>query len=226
MRANCLNQSFQTTEQLVSFSQQVPLDSARPTPCALSGGICFKGIGMEATKRCTKCKEVKPLSEFYKNGNHKDGHNYECISCRKQYVKQYLEENGELLNAQARQRRKEYPEENKEECRKWRENNLEKSRESRRRYYRKHPETNIVSDNNRRARLIGNGGKITKKEWNELKKHYNYTCLCCGRQEPEIKLTLDHVMPLAQGGINIIYNAQPLCKSCNSSKGTKIIDYR
>jgi hypothetical protein len=48
-------------------------------------------------------------------------------------------------------------------------------------------------------------------------------CLCCGSQE---NICIDHVVPVYKGGKNEIENFQPLCKSCNSSKGTKIIDYR
>jgi 5-methylcytosine-specific restriction endonuclease McrA len=60
----------------------------------------------------------------------------------------------------------------------------------------------------------------------ELKAHYNYTCLACHRQEPEIELTIDHIVPLSRGGTNDTSNLQPLCKSCNSGKGERIIDYR
>ena len=78
----------------------------------------------------------------------------------------------------------------------------------------------------RRARVRGARGSHTAQEWSALKAFYNYTCLCCGRQEPDIELTLDHVVPLYRGGSNSIDNAQPLCRSCNSSKGTQSTDYR
>lgn len=48
-------------------------------------------------------------------------------------------------------------------------------------------------------------------------------CLKCGTDEG---ITLDHVVPVSRDGENCIENLQPLCKSCNSSKGTQIIDYR
>ncbi|GAH40943.1 unnamed protein product, partial [marine sediment metagenome] len=40
------------------------------------------------TKRCTKCGEEKPLTEFHKNKYNKDGLTYSCKACRQ---KQYLE---------------------------------------------------------------------------------------------------------------------------------------
>ena len=36
-------------------------------------------------KRCSTCKETKDFSEFSKNKNHKDGLQYKCKACNKQY---------------------------------------------------------------------------------------------------------------------------------------------
>lgn len=52
---------------------------------------------------------------------------------------------------------------------------------------------------------------------------YGDKCLCCGTSE---NISIDHIIPVRKGGENNISNFQPLCKSCNSKKGTKIIDYR
>jgi len=62
------------------------------------------------TKTCTKCDVNKPLTEFFKKRDNKDGHQNECKACRKVYKKAYYEENKEAILA----RQKAYDEENKE----------------------------------------------------------------------------------------------------------------
>jgi hypothetical protein len=42
-------------------------------------------------------------------------------------------------------------------------------------------------------------------------------CVFCGRPAAEV----DHVIPRVRGGNNSLRNAQPLCRSCNASKGSK-----
>ena len=48
-------------------------------------------------------------------------------------------------------------------------------------------------------------------------------CLCCGDTK---NLTIDHIIPVNKGGENILSNLQTLCKSCNSRKSDKYIDFR
>lgn len=69
------------------------------------------------------------------------------------------------------------------------------------------------------------GSFHTYGEWELLKAQYNWTCPACRRQEPDIKLTEDHVVPLSKGGGDNIENIQPLCASCNCKKHDKIVIY-
>ncbi|OZG57835.1 endonuclease [Bifidobacterium tissieri] len=50
-----------------------------------------------------------------------------------------------------------------------------------------------------------------------------WKCLRCRSAE---NLSLDHVHPWSDGGVDSIENFQTLCRSCNSWKGTREIDFR
>lgn len=54
----------------------------------------------------------------------------------------------------------------------------------------------------------------------------NYTCKICGnsiKNEPNLLLEVDHIIPLSKGGITKEDNLQTLCWRCNRSKSNKII---
>jgi len=88
---------------------------------------------------------------------------------------------------------------------------------------RNHPEHKRILTRQRRVRIREVGGTITTSEWESVLEKYGPSCLCCEEIKP---LTMDHVIPISEGGTHTVDNVQPLCLSCNSSKGTKTIDYR
>lgn len=82
-----------------------------------------------------------------------------------------------------------------------------------------------LSENKRRARLLESTHNLTKNDWDNIKAIFKNTCPSCGKQEPEIKLTMDHIIPINKYGDNSKENIQPLCKQCNTKKQTKIKIY-
>jgi 5-methylcytosine-specific restriction endonuclease McrA len=222
------------------LSVRVPRDCGKHEKQQI-GGSLIRGAMF---KRCTRCRKQKPITEFYKNKGHKDGLAIYCKECygelsrasretdpnfsvkRQEIWKKYKA----TKYKEIQEKDKKYKQKNIERLRaygrKWMRENVEKARVATKKWISGNPEKISEYRQSRRARKKKAGGTITAAEIRWLREFYNYTCLRCGRREPEVKLTLDHVIPLVVGGKNTIDNAQLLCKSCNSSKGTKIIDYR
>ncbi len=120
------------------------------------------------------------------------------------------ERNRELIKAAEAKKPEKYKAINREKTKRWDKNN---------------PEKRDVVNKNNHARNKGAEGFFTLGEWNDLKSRYGFKCPSCGKSEPEIKLVCDHIIPISKGGANIIANIQPLCRSCNAKKYTKIVRF-
>ncbi len=192
-------------------------------------------------KICTKCGEWHSVEKFRHRLLSRDGYNSICRLCENENARRwrknnsdriaelnrgYYEENREERKIYHRQYRQEHQDYFREKMQEFREENPSYHREYMREWGRAFPDKVQEKDNKRRALKHNAGPSFTAKEWNALKRQYNYTCLRCGRKEPEITLTVDHIVPLSQGGKNTIDNIQPLCKPCNSAKHDDTIDYR
>ena len=186
-------------------------------------------------KKCTVCKEIKPLSEFYKDAQRRDGHYTKCKNCHSTIVKNWQTNN----KAKFKELNDAWKRTHKERIREMERIRAGKNREKRQKTFNvwraKNPEygRNWRQCNkekikhyaqNRRARILGNGGELSADEWYAILDFYGHKCLCCGRED--VKLTIDHVIPIFHGGKHSADNVQPLCGPCNSRKKDKHIDYR
>jgi 5-methylcytosine-specific restriction endonuclease McrA len=187
-------------------------------------------------KTCPKCKLLKKSSEF--------GSHVYCKLCAKAYIcewrrknpekakaidKKYREGNREVL----RERTKRFREENPGYVAEYKNNNREKILKQQREHKREKrrlgldytsPEAIRRKNSKRRASKAKAEGSHSPEEFYSLCKQYGNICLKC--RSSDLPLTADHVIPLSKGGSDSIENIQPLCLSCNSGKGSRIMDYR
>ena len=207
-------------------------------------GWSFQHIGLLCScrgKYCNGCQQVKCYKAFGKDGRNKDGLRYQCMECvnkwseqnrdtRKDAVREYNQEYYHKNHERFKERGRTYRETNRDKVREdwklWAKNHPENIAAHRRKDMETHKEQRNINAAKRRARKAQATGSHTVEEWKDLCAYYKYTCLCCGRREPEICLSPDHVVPLARGGTNSIDNIQPLCRRCNQSKHARTIDYR
>jgi hypothetical protein len=76
---------------------------------------------LEATKTCTKCKRIKPLTEFHKDKRKADEYSCSCKICRNKIAENYRKNNKEKISLVGKERY----ENNKEKIKKYQYDNKE-----------------------------------------------------------------------------------------------------
>ena len=195
----------------------------------------------EPMKKCSKCGKLKPISEFYKKKNTKDGLGSQCKICRKEYYennkdqikeknKKYYENNKEKLKEQ----QKEYYENNKEKIleqqKEYYENNkdqiLEKRKEYRENNYVRRWCTYTICNHKQRGYIVN----ITFDELYNIVKD-EPICEICGKElewyftgtgkPTNLSPTLDRIY---NGNEINKDNISILCHKCNSKKNSESIE--
>lgn len=175
--------------------------------------FCPKGHDTNAVGRypgnrtCIQCMRDRYSRDLEANRARMRKHYRDNRSERIAHVMNYYREH----KAQIVKRIREWANDNRERVRanaaRWRKNNRDKCQIKLIRY---------------RARLSSAPGRFSIYEWRDLLKR-NTACLMCLRPwGPQLKPTVDHIIPLSRGGSNFIVNIQPLCLSCNSAKKDKL----
>lgn len=162
-------------------------------------------------KICSRCKRSLPVAQFSKCSRRKDGLQNYCKSC---------------ASVKRRERYLAKIDDERKQNREWHIKNRPWKDSNKRAYHNawRRESDRTVEYQTRRARKLQAEGTFSLDEWYEVCERYGNKCLACKR--PDVRLTQDHIVPLACGGTNYIENIQPLCGPCNSSKGKQTIDYR
>lgn len=74
--------------------------------------------------------------------------------------------------------------------------------------------------------IAGQRALMTSSLREKIKNRDDFTCKICSlsiADEKNLLLEIDHIIPLAKGGITSEGNLQTLCWKCNRSKGSKIL---
>ena len=161
-------------------------------------------------KVCKHCKErigearllVAYGGNFVK-GKGKYGFNCWCKECMKVYKQS---DKGKESDAKA--------------YAKFRQNNPEYMKQ----YYKDNPDVFFNNNNKRRSREENQGGGITKEQWVDMMNFFEWRCAYSGETLSKQTRSIDHIIPLAKGGLNEPWNCVPMTKSYNSSKQTSNID--
>lgn len=112
---------------------------------------------------------------------------------------------------------KKWQENNKELVKKYKQISRERHPERDKNYYLNNPA--IIQSNRIKRRLRLSNAKKFKITNKDIKKIMNKPCIYCGAKAEH----LDHVLPLAKGGLHSIGNLAASCAKCNLSKGAKFV---
>jgi 5-methylcytosine-specific restriction endonuclease McrA len=182
-----------------------------------------------AAKKCSKCGEEKPLVQFYKHPECKDGHRPDCKACnyagnRARFSPEKHREYNRAYRAKNPNKDREYYEKNKAvllpKMAEYNRRNWEAYLAKMRAWRKDNPEKVQVWVRNRRAKLKGLNGSHTIDDIKALLEAQQGLCVYC-RCDIRESFQVDHIVPVAKGGSNDKSNLQLLCKTCNLDKRDK-----
>jgi len=180
-------------------------------------------------KTCSKCGELKFLTEYCKDSRIKrDGLVAACNACKKLAAEKYLKENAEKESLRKKKWRAANREKYLASLRSYYEINAEAVSKTHRAWVKANPEKRGESHRRRRALKLGNGSEPYTVD--EMLLLYGTDCYLCnepidlaaarspGREGWQFSLHVDHVQPLSKGGPDSLSNVRPAHGRCNLKK--------
>jgi len=188
---------------------------------------------MNQYKTCSKCRQRKPITDFNIDRQKSDNLQSRCRSCNRKIQSAYYRANREKVKI----KQQEYRENNRDKIRTlisdWTKRNPEKNRQTSLAFYhrnkhkknnnelswaKQNPEANREKTARREAQKRANQSFVILSK--DLKKLYDSVCTYCGISG---EIQADHVVPISRGGVHGISNLVPACRTCNQSKGSKLL---
>jgi hypothetical protein len=173
----------------------------------------------ERVKKCSHCKEVKPISKFSARKASQDGLSYNCKDCDKELAKE------SYLRRKKKRKQREYYEENREHLLELSAKNYQENKEVRlqqhKEYRQTHPETPRKADAKRRRALKQTVREPYTREEIIERDSVDGICICQICFEPILdmsELQLDHIVPVAEGGTDTKDNIRCAHRVCNAKR--------
>lgn len=191
-------------------------------------------------KTCTICLETKELEHFHKLSTAKDGYRNQCKECRNArnktykrkatqynttYAKTYYRNNSEVLKQKSKESYARHSINRKSQKKIYRDNNKDKIALGNKKYYNTTAGklSRAASTNKWRAsKLSTSDNTITKATLQDLLANQDSLCKYCSCSL-DSTMHLDHVIPLSKGGCHTLSNVVFSCRTCNTSKGAKLL---
>ena len=163
----------------------------------------IENLRLNNLKKCSNCKEIKSIDFFYNLSTSKDGKNSNCKSCQDLINKDWANRN---------------PEQNNKKHLVYRKKNESKIYLSQKKYSTNHKFRHLANVTNTHAKQKGFLDKITYLDLYRIAKKQKLICPISGEKLTNNNISIDHIIPYANGGKNISSNIQLVTKIVNQMK--------
>lgn len=170
-------------------------------------------------KKCSKCKEFKPVDEFYKSKTTSDGKQTYCKVCQLHTATKWQKDNKEKARESSSRWDAKNPEKRLEISKNHYNNNKGYYSKMSKQWRDENPGANASKSSKYRAKKLNaihpDHDLNIEKEMRETIHKLN--------KDSEYKYVLDHILPLSEGGYHHHQNLQILPKSLNLQKKDSLL---